>query len=989
MPKLSEQGIIANAMVVLVLLAGIGVGIYLVTHPTIFRSKASSTGTRVEIVDVSGTPITSTTIPNVKLKLTYVAPSPSPSPTNNIYTIASGYSATQGTNSWYYYYKNRGSNTASEATYGTAQMQAQSWHGEPDNVYWHAGDNKWMWVDADKNTAGDNEAVVIYWKAPQAGSAYITVTERRLEESGTGNGFVTGIGYVSSLGSMPNGFITQVNVLSTDSTQKTLTANRAMSGGDYLIYVKDSNGRVNGDASEYSISINFTPGSTGGHPGSGLPTLPPISGSGEVKTMVIQYIPPGGVRSLFPNAETPDPTRFTKNTLLPAMNSGTKQAINFTLADEDIHTINSPPPWITDNTLGAPPKADNQAGYQDMATIFSTQNICNIAKQKDIRMVVIWNSGDGEYGPKGFEDYITGSRGIPTNGPSLRGSEYCDDKTIYIANLNYTRGLAEALESFGHHLEGVFRYFRSTEYATWADDGSPRNVGLWGRGDSCGNDHNPPNARNEYDRSNTAAFQSDCRNWKADGTGAKESLNCNAWGCNGAGWLVWWMQNMPSSWWSYVADPDGSVLGIEAYAQTASFPTHFKVANSPAFLNGAEEQVFNMNGKIIDWTLTEDGGQKTIYAQFKVDGTWGETLSASIDYIPPTPTPEASVPVITPTARFILSAPSSVASGQEVQVRLSAQLDSDAANLFSGKLRFPADKLEVVRIDKAGSFIGSWTEDVSENSSGTISLIGGVVDPGYQTSGSPSVMATIVFRAKQPGSAVIEIDSTSQIFRNSDNAHILSLTDSTGANISITRPVPIPTTPTPSPKVTPTPSSTPQPVACKITSAVWNSSSNIVTEGSIVNLKVEAEGSCDGQKVSFEVKKDNGLLPSSSVGNNPSQGTFINNTASSSWVAEYTQNGPFGFLDPPKYYFNVSLQNQEVVKSQEPTLGVQKAKTFVKGDGNEDGSISLDDLSVLLSHYNKTQDFPREVDINDDSVVNTIDYSSALEIFRQSGVLKR
>lgn len=324
----------------------------------------------------------------------------------------------------------------------------------------------------------------------------------------------------------------------------------------------------------------------------------------QIKTMVIQYIPPGGVTTLYPSTPIPDPTSFMKNTMIPTMNRATQfhgysdssapNAINFTLADEDIFTINSPPPTRSDNPLGAPPKADNQPGYLDMAAIFRNQNICSFAKQKDIRVILLVMADYGPYAPKGFESYITGNKGIPTNGPILRGSDYCDDKTIYIVAPVYTRGLAEALESYGHHLEGVFRHFKPQEYTSWSDEQA---FGYYPpqRGDSCGTDHNPPNARHEYDRSNTLDFQSDCRDWRIDGTGVKETLNCNAWDCSGAGWIAWWMQNMPTDWWRYFANPDGTPQragDIDQDGDVDIFDYNILVSNfgknSPDNLNGAD-----------------------------------------------------------------------------------------------------------------------------------------------------------------------------------------------------------------------------------------------------------------------------------------------------------------------------------------------------------------------------------------------------------------
>lgn len=42
MPRLNQRGVIAQGVILLLLLAGIGVGIYLVQHPQIFKPKASS-----------------------------------------------------------------------------------------------------------------------------------------------------------------------------------------------------------------------------------------------------------------------------------------------------------------------------------------------------------------------------------------------------------------------------------------------------------------------------------------------------------------------------------------------------------------------------------------------------------------------------------------------------------------------------------------------------------------------------------------------------------------------------------------------------------------------------------------------------------------------------------------------------------------------------------------------------------------------------------
>lgn len=58
------------------------------------------------------------------------------------------------------------------------------------------------------------------------------------------------------------------------------------------------------------------------------------------------------------------------------------------------------------------------------------------------------------------------------------------------------------------------------------------------------------------------------------------------------------------------------------------------------------------------------------------------------------------------------------------------------------------------------------------------------------------------------------------------------------------------------------------------------------------------------------------------------------------------------------------------------------------GDMNNDGRITLVDMSVLLSRWNKTGTAAGKADINSDGVVNTFDYGMMVQILRQNGVIK-
>jgi hypothetical protein len=368
-----------------------------------------------------------------------------------------------------------------------------------------------------------------------------------------------------------------------------------------------------------------------------LPSPEEPSPTKTINVMVVAYIPPETISSLYPEAKITDPVTFTQTRLIPAMNEASRYhgyalppkvappALNYHVSREAIFVENTPPVYTT--TI--PTK-------YDYTYLFNKYNLCQYAKDNNIGAVFLWAAGSGSYEGKMAESAITGSS-QPTNGPRL--SQLCD-KTIVVYGFSYERGLAEALESYGHHLEEVFKWFRP-EYIDWSDYGANVNSGLVGQGDSCGSVHNPPNARCEYDRSNPSGYKecgnanapaqvlSDCRNWKPTGEKKLELLDCTFWNCStqtgeiddDARWIIWWMQNMPGlnngligkdsqpipSWWNYIAEPDAQAViyrnlqsilvpGKATFEFTSNAPvgSSFQVeaSTSPTFVNSQTNWLF-------------------------------------------------------------------------------------------------------------------------------------------------------------------------------------------------------------------------------------------------------------------------------------------------------------------------------------------------------------------------------------------------------------
>lgn len=352
------------------------------------------------------------------------------------------------------------------------------------------------------------------------------------------------------------------------------------------------------------------------------------------------------------------------------------------------------------------------------------------------------------------------------------------------------------------------------------------------------------------------------------------------------------------------------------------------------------------------------------------------------------------------TALFeLLSQNSSFQAGEEFAVSLHATSSVDEANLFSAEIGFDPEVLEVVKIDTGSSFITQWAANSFNNATGKIKLVGGVPSPGFKTSDLGSDMALIFFKSKKPGSALINFTLTSAIFRNSDNLDILkSATPLVLQILPSATPTPIPTenpspTPIPTPSTTPTPTATPTATPtptsspCSITNASW-ATTGPVTEGKVVSLSIIGSGDCNGKLVEISVKEDDGILGTQNVFANPANAIFNGSSAQTSWIAQYQPDGIFGVWDPPEYFFNAQVTGDSTILKSADKLTVIKLLIgqSTKGDGDYDGTVNLKDLSMIFTHWNKSQNFPFNLDMNDDGTINTFDFSGVLQLLTVSGV---
>lgn len=181
-----------------------------------------------------------------------------------------------------------------------------------------------------------------------------------------------------------------------------------------------------------------------------------------------------------------------------------------------------------------------------------------------------------------WENFMIG----PDKGFYINGSDYilpqCKKHIIFTTG-NYHE-IKPLTHVYGHRIESTMSY-EITDY--WkTEDKNKYWFNFWDRNATayCGSVHFPSNTSIAYDYSNTAFKDSSCLDWKnfPNFQGLKENINCNAWGCNDAGWEKFWMGSLPRSsgeismisnsniafslkknWWYYLLYPENTIALIK------------------------------------------------------------------------------------------------------------------------------------------------------------------------------------------------------------------------------------------------------------------------------------------------------------------------------------------------------------------------------------------------------------------------------------------
>lgn len=177
-------------------------------------------------------------------------------------------------------------------------------------------------------------------------------------------------------------------------------------------------------------------------------------------------------------------------------------------------------------------------------------------------------------------------------------------RTVATFNFRYDLPVGNALHSYNHRVEDALMRFTVSNWTTCdfitlsgppptkqSSDtpiSDPNCIGAFAQNDKlgyvarpmtangsvsvCGDVHYPPNIQppwtdqNEYKYSIMSSVWSRCQNWQWNLSVPPSLINCSAWGCDERGYLLWWMQNIPSLgnysrgrdgnfqpvWWDYL-----------------------------------------------------------------------------------------------------------------------------------------------------------------------------------------------------------------------------------------------------------------------------------------------------------------------------------------------------------------------------------------------------------------------------------------------------
>lgn len=615
------------------------------------------------------------------------------------------------------------------------------------------------------------------------------------------------------------------------------------------------------------------------------------------------------------------------------------------------------------------------AGYSpDYKTILQNLDICDYVDNKGVSQVWFWGyhtkdmipvESDTSMGRTSQRFWNYATYGDISNSYQTNDLPICQ-KTYFLFNYNYGRGLGENLEDHGHHLEAIFRWmdydlfwnrFVGSYYAEVNQLVGP-SINPQTDTFRCGWMHNPPNARHQYDWENIQTVNSDCEDWSPDGSSASKQISCNSWppytcpGNTGSSYKVWWFQNLPGyqnsifrsngaklrNWWEFYANFDAALdKGFTLTEPRSSSPKPESspspspqpiISSSPSSLpspfkavvalimNNIDIGLYNQTFYQVNLSSLIDNNTATVPLKVIYSDQSQTTIPIRFLYQPTTPSP---LPIVSPSASPLSPNPSP--PGTDL---------SNSINVF-----VPAGQ---------GGTVDQITVNPGEEFTAKVSLAirSDPINLIYLTLDYPKDLLT----AEQ-------VITTSSVLNN----WIQYTIDKDALN---------------SPNGTIT-----------LATAVFNPGYITGTNKPfdlLVEIVFKGKANTSVGNGLISIKKSNTQIYKNS--DNSLLGNLVLNPLTVTVRAQSSINQsptPVATIFSP-----VPALTPTPTPSVIPQISPQPA--IRNGDINKDGNVNLQDLSIVISNVNR-RSFLREADINKDGIVNAFDFSLIIKILHDGGIL--
>lgn len=211
-----------------------------------------------------------------------------------------------------------------------------------------------------------------------------------------------------------------------------------------------------------------------------------------------------------------------------------QQVIDYQIIDHQEKLIAVP---LTEQTYNDLPLPD----YQQMMLEL---DICSYVENQGIKEVWLWTYGG--VGKAGWESNFSNSLLDISNSNRDQTDLPICKKPYTVYDYNYGRSVNEAVHNHMHQFEAIFGHLDARLF--WE-----KFVGMENQIKGCGNTHFPPNATQDYQYASSSAVHTTCG---VSQNNPPQPITCQAWNCSELDYYIWWMNQVPSDWWEYVAEPE-------------------------------------------------------------------------------------------------------------------------------------------------------------------------------------------------------------------------------------------------------------------------------------------------------------------------------------------------------------------------------------------------------------------------------------------------